>query len=422
MLFAVWGRNVRWRVPIVLSITVFVNYLDRNNLALALPRIAQDFEWSDREVGANGELLLAAFFLSYAVSNLLLSPVAERFGAKRSIIAAIAAFSLFTLLSAPLGQSLSALIGLRLLLGLGEGVHLPMASAITSRWFPAHERSRANAIWVAGILVATATAPLVIVPLIQAIGWRSMFAVLGGVGMLLSIPLVWLFVQDKPNRELMSQEELNFISTGETTAVANVQIAEAQRSEASYRSDRRFWLAVLGGTLNAFGVFGVLNWLPIYFNRAKGVDFADLGWPLTLVFTAGIVGILLMAYLGDKFQQRILLAAVGFWVAGIMVYLASNVDKLEFLVLCFALAVFFQSAYAAQEYAIVQRLLPADRVGAGTGLYNGLTVLFGGVGGSLVPGSIVAATGSFDLGMMSVVAGALMASLVMFVLARLMRY
>ena len=85
-----WG--IRWRIPIILAVTVFVNYLDRINLALALPRIAQDFSWSDREVGSKGELLLAAFFLSYAVSNMLLSPFAERFGAKRSVIIAIAAF------------------------------------------------------------------------------------------------------------------------------------------------------------------------------------------------------------------------------------------------------------------------------------------------------------------------------------------
>jgi sugar phosphate permease len=130
----------------------------------------------------------------------------------------------------------------------------------------------------------------------------------------------------------------------------------------------------------------------------------------------------MMAYLGDKFQQRVLLASVGFLVAGVMVYTATNVNTLGLLVLFFAIAVFFQSAYAAQEYAIVQRLLPAERVGAGTGLYNGLSVLFGGVGGSLIPGSIVAATGSFDAGILSIVVGAMVASLVMFVLARTIRY
>ncbi|HEY9671897.1 MAG TPA: MFS transporter [Waterburya sp.] len=412
-----WG--VRWRIPIILAVTVFVNYLDRNNLALALPRIAQEFGWSDREVGSKGELLLAAFFLSYALSNMLLSPLAERFGPKRSIIAAIVAFSLFTILSAPLGQSITALIGLRLLLGLGEGVHIPMLSVISSRWFPVGERSRANAIWGAGILLATATAPLIVIPLINAIGWRPMFAVLGVLGMLLSIPLVWFLVEDEPrHHRKVSEAELAYIRAGR--AILNVATLRTPR--VSYIRDRRFWLAVGGGILNAFCAFGILNWLPTYFNRAKGIDFERLGWPLAIIFATGIVGIILMAYLGDRLQRRTLLASVGFLVAGVMVYIASLVNSLGLLVLFFAIAVFCQSAYGAQEYAIVQHLLPAEKVGAGTGLYNGLSILFGGVGGSLIPGTIVATTGSFDAGILSIVVGAFVAAFILFVLAQMIQY
>lgn len=397
----------RWRIPVVLAITVLINYLDRNNLSLALPRIAQEFGWSDREVGSKGELLLAAFFLSYALSNILLSPVAERFGPKRSVMVAIGAFSLVTMLSAPWGYSFTALIILRLLLGLGEGVHIPMASAIISRWFLPGERSRANAIWGSGILLSTAIAPLVIVPLIQALGWRLTFAVLGLGSMLLSMPLVYFLLPDQPLHERWQD-----------TATHD----EARMPLSRYRRDPRFWLAVVGGSLNAFCAFGLLNWLPTYFNRAKGINFEQLGWSLALVFTTGIVGIALMAYLGDKLQQRTRLAGIGFLIAGVMVYFASTTNRLELVVLCFAIAVFCQSAYGAQEYAIIQRLLPGDRVGTGTGLYNGLSVLLGGVGGSLIPGSIVAATGSFDAGILSIVVGAGMASVVMLMLARMIRY
>ena len=399
-------RQNRWQIPTVLAVTVFINYLDRNNLALAIPRLAQEFGWSDREIGSKGELLLAAFFLSYALSNMLLSPVAERFGPKRSVMVAIGGFSIITVLSAVFGSSFTALVILRLLLGLAEGVHIPMLSAITSRWFRSGERSRANAIWGSGILLSTAIAPLIVIPLIQVWGWRPTFAVLGLGGMLISIPLVYFLVQDEPGQpnSPASREPL------------------ADQSLMPYRRDYRFWLAVVGGSLNAFCAFGLLNWLPTYFNRAKGIDFAQLGWPLALVFAAGILGMAVMAYWGDKWQRRTQLAGFGFLIAGGLVYTASTTSKLELLVLFFAGAVFCQSAYGAQEYAIVQRLLPADRVGTGTGLYNGLSVLLGGVGGSLIPGSIVAATGSFDAGILSIVVGAWLASIVMFVLTRMIRY
>lgn len=129
-----------------------------------------------------------------------------------------------------------------------------------------------------------------------------------------------------------------------------------------------------------------------------------------------------MAYLGDKSQRRALLASIGFAIAGVFVYIASSAEQLQLVVLYFTCAVFFQSAYGAQEYAIVQRLLPPNRVGAGTGLYNGLSILFGGVGGSLVPGSIVAATGSFDAAIFSIVVGAMLAAFVMLIVARSLEY
>lgn len=98
---------------------------------------------------------------------------------------------------------------------------------------------------------------------------------------------------------------------------------------------------VVSGSLNAFCVFGLLNWLPIYLTRATAVEFAQLRWPLALVFAAGIAGIGLMADLGDQLQQRTWLTGMGFLLAGGMVYAATTTLRTG---VC---------AYAAQEYALV---------------------------------------------------------------------
>ena len=70
----------------------------------------------------------------------------------------------------------------------------------------------------------------------------------------------------------------------------------------------------------------------------------------------------------------------------------------------------------------MQRLVLAERVGAGTGLYKGLSVLIGGVGGSLVPGTIVAITGDFNSGLLSIVVGALCGVAILSFLARAIKY
>lgn len=413
------ARSVRWRIPLVFGVTFFVNYLDRNNLALALPKIAEEFGWTDKQTGEYGQYLLGAFFLALGLSNIFLSPLAQRIGPRRSVILAIASFSVITILQAPLGQYLIILIMLRLLLGLGEGFHVPMMSEITSHWFPRSERSRANAIWNVGILLATALGPLILVPLISAIGWRPTFAVLGVVGMLISIPLVLLVVRDEPRREDgVSEAELAYIRQGS----ADESKGDGTKRPTGYLRLPSFWLMVLAGTLNAFCGYGVLNWLPTYFARTKGINFSNLGWPLAIIFSAGVVGVLFMAVLGDRINRRVLLMSGGYVVAAVVVFFATTMTSLAPLVILFALGVFFQSAYTGHEFAVVQRVVPEGSVGSGSGVYNGLSILLGGVGGSLVPGTIVAITGSFTAGMLSIVCGAALAAVVLFVLARVLRY
>ncbi|MCB2029177.1 MAG: hypothetical protein KDH18_11145, partial [Rhodoferax sp.] len=67
------STRLPWHVPLIFAVTFIVHYLDRNVIAFALPRMAQELHWSDRQVGAYGQYLLGAFFLSYGLAQLLLS-------------------------------------------------------------------------------------------------------------------------------------------------------------------------------------------------------------------------------------------------------------------------------------------------------------------------------------------------------------
>lgn len=383
-----------WHVPLILAVTFIVHYLDRNLIAFALPRMAQELHWSDRQMGNYGQYLLGAFFLSYGLAQLLLSGPAERFGAKRSLVLVIIGFSCVSMAMGPLGGSLAMLVALRLLLGLAESVHVPMMGVITARLFPRRVRARANAIWNVGIIVATATGALIVVPIIATWGWRNAFVIIGAAGLVIALPLVLLFVQH--------------------TKPAPGTVSGAPRI---YRGTPDYWLYVGIGVLNAFCGFGILGWLPSYFVRAKGIDFAALGWPLSIVFGAGVVGTLAIAWLGDRLQRRVLLAAIGFACAALALVLAMPTTALVPMVSLFALAVFCQSAFQAQEHATIQQLAGDVDVGAATGTYNGISLMLGGVVGSMVPGAIVAATGSFDLALSAIAVAALGAAVLAAVLA-----
>ncbi len=387
-----------WHIPLIFALTFIIHYLDRNAISFALPQMAAELHWSDQQLGEYGQYLLGAFFLSYGLAQVLLAGLAERFGAKRSLVVVIVGFSVVSMAMGPLGGSLAILVGLRLLLGLAESVHVPMMGVITARHFPTEVRARANATWNVGLIIATAIGSLITVPLISAWGWRSAFVIIGVSGLAIALPLVLLFVPE-----------------GQRNA------PRSERVRGGFRKNPDYWLYVFCGVLNAFCGFGILGWLPTYFVRAKGIDFAALGWPLTLVFSAGIVGTLALAWLGDKLRSRVLLSSAGFLLAAAVLYQAISAQSVATMVALFALAVFFQSAFQAQEHATVQRLAADTEVGAATGTYNGISLVLGGVIGSVVPGAIVAASGNFDHALLAIVAMAGVACVGMGVLGWRMR-
>jgi len=387
------ARTLPWHVPVILGLTFAIHYLDRNAMAYALPQIAREWGWSDAETGKRGEALLGAFFLTFGFAQIALSGAAERFGAKRSIIAAIVGFSLVSMAVGPLGGSLAALIMLRLLLGIAESTHVPMMGVITARKFPVEARALANSIWNVGLIVSSALGPAILVPLLVAFGWSGAFVAVGAAGLCVGAPLVALFVDDR------------------------IPEKAAPVARAVFRRSLDYWIYVAIGVLNAFAGFGMLGWLPTYFVRAKGFNFADLGWPLTFVFASGIVGALTIAAIGDRTSKRISLAALGLIAAAGGLVLAVNASTAPALIGLFAAAVFCQSAFQAQEHATVQALAGDRDVGAATGLYNGVSVLLGGVVGSVIPGAVIAATGSFDAALLAIAGGAALGGVLSAVLA-----
>ena len=381
------GVKLPWHIPFIFAATFIIHHMDRNAIAYALPRIAQELNWTDRQTGDWGQYLLGAFFLTFGLAQIAFSGLAERFGAKRSMIAAIIGFSGVSMAVGPLGGSLSALILLRLLLGLAESVHVPMMGVLTARNFPREARATANSIWNVGLIIATALSSAIMVPLMSAFGWRNTFVIIGASGLLIGAPLVALFVRDDP-----------------------VSRAPAVAMPAMFKRQSDYWLYVAIGVLNAFAGFGILGWLPTCFVRAKGIDFDALGWPLSIVFTAGVVGTLLIAWIGDRLNRRVALASLGFLAAAGLLCLAVRAETLAGLVTLFAAAVFCQSAFQAQEHATVQALAGDANVGAATGIYNGTSLVIGGVVGSMVPGAIVSATGSFDDALFAIAIAAVLAS------------
>ena len=134
-------QGVPLRIVVLLAVAVFINYVDRGNLATAGPLLKDELGLSNAQFGALG----SAFFLSYAPLQLVAGWLAQRFDVRYVLAAGLIVWAIATALVG-LVTSFAALLALRLLLGVGESVTYPCNSKLLAQRAPEHQRGRANGV------------------------------------------------------------------------------------------------------------------------------------------------------------------------------------------------------------------------------------------------------------------------------------
>ncbi|MBN1881881.1 MAG: MFS transporter [Deltaproteobacteria bacterium] len=239
----------------------------------------------------------------------------------------------------------TAFVAVRFLLGVGEGIHFPMMSLLTKTWFPPKERSRANGIWISGVMWSTIIAPLVLVPVIGWLGWRGMFYFLGVMGIIISIPLVVAFVFNSPkSHPRITKAEVAYIEGNMEPEAEMDERFSSQIKEIAKKPT--YWILMLAGIMNNMTAYGLIMWLPTYFVREQGLDFGKLTFVAAVPYLFSIAGIAVMAFLGDRTGRRSLLAGLGYIITAVITYFAATSPTIFMTVALFSAAVFFQMGFA----------------------------------------------------------------------------
>ena len=115
---------------------VFICYMDRVNISVAIIPMAKDLGWDPATQGT----VLSAFFVGYLATQVLGGRLADRFGGKVVLGIGVLSWSLFTLVTpfAALG-GFTALLFARVGMGVGEGVTFPSIYSLFGRWLPKAE-------------------------------------------------------------------------------------------------------------------------------------------------------------------------------------------------------------------------------------------------------------------------------------------
>ncbi len=150
-----------------------------------IPAIADiALEMNVREVAVQS--VMAAYLLTYGVSQLIYGPISDRVGRRPVILVGLAIFILATLVALE-AQSLPVLIAAGCLQGMGTGVGGVMARTLPRDLYEGPALRHANSLLNMGILVSPLVAPLLGGLLDTLWGWRACFA------FLLSLALVVTF-------------------------------------------------------------------------------------------------------------------------------------------------------------------------------------------------------------------------------------
>lgn len=335
---------------ILLTLASTLNYFDRMLLpALAHP-IKNELRLSDTELGI---LTGAAFALFYAAFGLPLARLADRKSRKLVIVGSLGIWSIMTA-GCGLAQNYWQLLVARFGVGAGEAGCIPPSHSLVSDYFPPERRAGAIG-WIHSGAAIGITAGFAIGGYLGTqFGWRSAFLIAALPGLLLSA-LTWFHLREPARRMDLKQ-----------TAAPSAGAPELWESLSQlWRNSTYRWLAI-AASLSTFLLYGVAQWMPIFFIRSHGLSVAAVGLFFGIAFGLGTgLGIASGGWIANRLAKRgaaaPLLASIVATAGAVAVYAAvlwSPSPKLAFP-LMFVAAILGAAPYAP-VLAQIQNVVTAE--------------------------------------------------------------
>lgn len=309
-------------------------YIDRICISVAKDPVARDLQLSDTQMG----WVLSAFALGYALFQTPAGILNDRFGPRRILTAVVAFWSLFTALTGTVRTFVSLLV-VRLLFGVGEAGAFPgMARAVYS-WIPLAERGIVTGINFSGARLGAAFALPLVAWMINTVGWRSSFFILGLVGFAWAFLWYLSFRNDPLEHPLVPEEEKEYIAKNRQEA----RKEDKSKLDVSvmFRS-KNMWLAMTQYFCSNFTFFFALTWLFPHLKNEYNLEAVEAGFYASAPLISGAIGNWFSGWWVDFIykngkwnRSRQLPAIIGFALAAIgltaSVYMQDVIGAIIFL-------------------------------------------------------------------------------------------
>jgi MFS family permease len=295
--------------------------------------------------------------LMYATSALMQTPagiLTDRIGPARVLIGGLGLYSAAVLLYG-LAPSIWVLALLALAAGLGNCVFHPADYAIMTARVGASRLGRAYAVHNFGGSVGWAAAPIAVLTLTSVFGWRIALAILGGLGLLLTLCLLW---------------QSALLTTG-------AQPHRARKPKAGSLDvflSRPILTCLAYFALLAVAWAGLQPFLPSALVSAFGVSVELASGALTTFLLGSAIGIFVGGVIADRIGRHELIVAAGLLTAALLsLSIGLIFMPVTALILCVALAGFTSGCTTPARDLLVRGATPAGATGRVFGfVYSGL--------------------------------------------------
>lgn len=281
------GSAYKWYVVVLLAAVNILNVIDRQILAILLEPIKAELGVSD---SAMGLLTGFAFVLFYALANIPLARLADRYCRRNIVTLGLGFWSIMTMLAGR-STNFTQLALARVGLGIGEASNGPASQSMIADYFGPERRSTAYAIFAASVPLGIMLSFAVGGRMAEALGWHQTLFWLGVPGLVLAV-LVQVSVREP-------------VRGGAERGAADVQPYGFKATLSYMWGLKTFRFLLFGAALDVFAGYVLLVWSPAFLGRVHQIGLAEAGAWLGLASgLGGISGTFVGGFLAERLGLR----------------------------------------------------------------------------------------------------------------------
>eukprot|EP00057_Strongylocentrotus_purpuratus_P009786 XP_011664260.1 PREDICTED: sialin isoform X1 [Strongylocentrotus purpuratus] len=262
-----------------------------------------EFEWSSH----TQELLLASFYIGYAIMQAPVGWMADTFGGKWLFAAGVIVSAILNIVGpVVLRASLPLFFATRVVSGMAEAVAFPASNTLTTKWAPDNEKTTMTSLIVSGSGFGSAVGQFFSGMVCSFIGWEASFYIFGGACLLWVLLWAFLVFEDPGVHPYISVEERNKIEENRSRR-SNIKLKAIIPFRSIVTSLPVIAWGVSMVTIAGFVVFILLTNLPLYMKHVQRLDTVKIGYLLPIPFAAHCVMMLVASSLSDMLIRKKLL-------------------------------------------------------------------------------------------------------------------